>query len=662
MKTTKTILVAGALLATLGAGNFAHADIALSLNNQPLATSAAPVQMNGRTLVPLRDIFEALGATVDWNPAAQTILARQNGTVIGLAINNRTASVNGRPVDLDQAATLINGRTYVPLRFVAEATGARVNWNPTLQTVSILTATNPNGAPLPVNSYNPGNPGNGTSAPVNAYNPPPTVPTQQTIPATTNTNRLPDNSQVAGYRQISIPTGAVVPVTLDQNLSSSTTRVGSTFTASIKSVRLGDSEFPAGTKLQGIVTEAVPSQNNKPGVLDFEWNAAILPSGQTVPIRGQLTSLDTSSVTNQGGRLVAQGAKKDDRLKVIGIGAGAGYVLGRVLDTNSTVSTVLGAAGGYLFSKSRDRKAQEATLAKNTALGVEITDPVRYTDTTDYARFREPYLRDVNTRFNPDDYGYDQRASVRPTDNYDGYQVTNTLPTPVYGADGQAIYPNDNANLGAPVNNTVPLTNGNTQVAGFRQISIPAGAVVPVTLNTALSSATARVGQQVTATVDSQKTGDSEFPAGTVLQGRVTEAQRQDGDNPGVLDFDFSNAVLPSGENVALRGNLITLDDKAVQTTGGRILAKSGGGNDRLKIIGIGTAAGYVLGRVLKKGGLLPSLLGALGGYLYSTQNGDKPAEAVVPQGARIGVRLDRGLSYTDNNYYAARDNYLRLN
>ena len=654
MKTIQPILIAGALLATLGASNFAHADIAVQLNGQTLATSTAPVQMNGRTLVPLRDIFEALGANVDWNPAAQSIVARKDGTVVGLAINNRTASVNGNIVQLDQAATLLQGRTYVPLRFVGEAFGAKVNWNNTLQTVSIVTA--PTAAVTPVNNnYTP--PTNTT--PVNNYVPP----ANNTLPVYPTNNTAP-NSQVAGYRQISIPANVVIPVTLDQALNSANARVGQVITASIKTVRLGDSEFPAGTKLQGVVTEARPSQNNQPGVLDFEWNAAILPGNQIVPLRGQLTSLDTNSVTNQGGRLIAQGAKKDDRLKVIGIGAGAGYVLGRVLDSNSTVSTILGAAGGYLFSRSRDRKAQEATLAKNTTLGVELTDPVRYTDTTNYAQFRDPYLRDVNTRFNPDDYGYDQRAGVRPTDNYEGYQVTNTLPTPVYGADGNAIYPNDNVNLGVPTTNTVPLTNANNgaQVAGLRQISIPAGAVVPVTLNTALTSATARVGQQVSATVESQKLGDSEFPSGTVLQGRVTEARRQDGDQPGVLDFDFSTAVLPNGQQVPVRGNLITLDDKAVQTTGGRILAKSGGGNDRLKVIGIGTAAGYVIGRVLKKGGILPSLLGALGGYIYSTQNGDKPAEAVVPQGARIGVRLDQRVAYNDDNYYAYRDNYLRLN
>ena len=625
MKTTKPILIAGALLTTLSAANFASAAVTVNLDGQPLATSTAPVQMNGRTLVPLRDIFEALGAQVNWNAAAQTISATRGTTQIGLAINNRTASVNGAPVTLDQAATLIDGRTFVPLRFVAEATGAQVDWNGAMQTVSIRTpqTTNPT---IPVGGTN-------------------------TLP---NYGNNGGGSQVANYRQISIPAGVVIPVTLDQALDSATTRVGQTFTASIKSVRLGDSEFPAGTKIQGLVTEAKPSANNEAGVLDFDWTAAILPDGTRVPLQGQLASLDTDNVSNQGGRLIASGAKKDDRLKVIGIGAGAGFVLGRVLKSNSTVSTILGAAGGYLFSRSRDKKAEEARLAQNTTLGVELTNAARYTDTTDYGRFRDPYLRDVNTRFNPNDYGYDQTTSVRPSDNYDGYQVTNTMPNPVYDANGQTIYPP------LPTN---AVTGDNQIVAGARQISIPAGAVVPVTLNTNLSSATARVGQEITASVDSQKLGDSEFPAGTTLVGRVTEARQMQGDQPGVLDFDFDTAVLPGGERVPLRGDLTTLDDKSVQTQGGRIMAKEGSkGSDKLKVIGIGTAAGFVIGRVLKKDGILPSLLGALGGYLYGANKGDKPAEATVAQGSRIGVRLDQRVAYNDDQYYAYRDNYLRLN
>ena len=638
MKTTKPILIAGALLTTLSGANFASAAVVVNLDGQPLATSTAPVQMNGRTLVPLRDIFEALGAKVNWNAAAQTISATRGTTQIGLAINNRTASVNGAPVTLDQAATLIDGRTFVPLRFIAEATGAKVDWNGTMQTVSIRTQQAANSTII-------------------------VSPNSNTLPNYGNNNGT-TGSQVANYRQISIPSGVVIPVTLDKALDSATTHVGDTFTATIKTVRLGDSEFPAGTKIQGLVTEAKPSANNEAGVLDFDWTAAILPDGTRIPLQGQLASLDTDNVSNQGGRLIASGAKKDDRLKVIGIGAGAGFVLGRVLKSNSTVSTILGAAGGYLFSRSRDKKAQEARLAQNTTLGVELTNAARYTDTTDYGRFRDPYLRDVNTRFNPNDYGYDQTTSVRPGDNYDGYQVSNIQPNPVYDANGNLTTP--------PIPNNTVIANGpiydnqltdNNQVAGARQISIPAGAIVPVTLNTTLSSATAQVGQQITATVDSQKLGDSEFPAGTTLVGRVTEARQMQGNDPGVLDFDFNTAILPGGERVQLRGDLTTLDDKSVQTTGGRIMAKAGSDSgDKLKVIGIGAGAGYVLGRVLKKGGILPSLLGALGGYLYGANKNDKPAEAIVSQGSRIGVRLNQQVAYNDANYYAYRDQYLRLN
>ena len=135
------------------------------------------------------------------------------------------------------------------------------------------------------------------------------------------------------------------------------------------------------------------------------------------------------------------------------------------------------------------------------------------------------------------------------------------------------------------------------------------------------------------------------------------------GNEPGVLDFDFTTAILPGGERVGLRGDLTTLDDKSVQTEGGRIIAKAGSdGGDKLKIIGIGTAAGFVIGRVLKKDGIVPSLLGALGGYIFSQSKGDKPSEARIAAGERIGVRLNQRVAYNDDTYYGYRDAYLRLN
>lgn len=682
MKSQSKIIAASALSLALASGA-ARADIAVNLNGQPLSTGAAPMQIGGRTLVPMRDIFEALGAQLSWNPVAQTITAQKDLTKIQLAINNPDALVNGRSIRLEQPATLINGRTFVPLRFVAEATGAQVDWNGPLQLISIR--SNALGNQGPIIARNPGSsnfPGGlqPNDSDLDGLDAAATDETRierrrlrQQQRAQERAQNQAGGTQVAAARTISIPGGAVVPVTIDQNLSSATARVGQNFTASVISRRLGDSEFPAGTKVSGRVIEARPSENGQPGVLDLDWTTAILPDGTQIPLRGELTSLDSSNVQMTGGRIVAPGAKSENKLKVIGVGAGAGFVLGRVLKSNSTVTTILGAAGGYLYGKARDRKAQEATLTAKTTLGVRLADAVRYGDADDYFAPRSSFLRASvldNSDFNPTDYGYDTSTSV-PRDNaaepdrYGDYDYSSELPLP---AAGQApistgdVYPeNTDGTLQNDLDNG-QFDNGQ-QVAGYQQISIPSGAVVPVTFDQEISSETARVGQTFSATVVSQKLGDSEFPAGSKISGRVIEARSQEGANPGVLDLEFQTAVLPDGTRIPLRGDLVGLDDTSVQTQNGRIVARAGTSkkNDRLKVIGIGTAAGFVLGRVLKKDGLLPSLLGALGGYLYSGKNGnDKPAQAVVAQGARLGVRLGSDVRYGSPDYYAYRAQYLR--
>src|SRR5690606_14606554 len=97
---------------------------------------------------------------------------------------------------------------------------------------------------------------------------------------------------------LTIPAGAVVPVTLDSTLSSATARVGDTFTATVKSEQLGDSEFPTGTKLRGRVTDVRRRADGVPGVLGLEFRQAVLPDGRTVIINGDLISLNDDSVTN----------------------------------------------------------------------------------------------------------------------------------------------------------------------------------------------------------------------------------------------------------------------------------------------------------------------------------------------------------------------------
>jgi hypothetical protein len=322
------------------------------LNGQPLATSVAPLVRNGRTLVPMRDIFEALGATVVWNQATQEIRAQRGATNIWLQIGNRTARVDQDQKWLDEAPLLYAGSTLVPLRFVSEALGAQVGWNNSTRVVSILT--------------------NGRMA------------------ANGNVNRR--NTDVRGT--IAIPAGAVVPVTLDRTLSSATARVGDTFTATVKSSRPGDSEFPPGTVLRGRVTEVRRLAEGSPGVLGLEFVRAVLPGGSNVAIQGDLISLDDESVIQTDGRIMARDKTGNSgTLKAVGIGAAAGFILGKVIDKNSLITGILGAAGGYLYSRNKDKnKAQEAVIDAGSTLGVRLTRSVSYSDASDYYRQRRPYL------------------------------------------------------------------------------------------------------------------------------------------------------------------------------------------------------------------------------------------------------------------------------
>ncbi|HKX18965.1 MAG TPA: copper amine oxidase N-terminal domain-containing protein [bacterium] len=106
---------------------------------------------SGRVLVPLRGVFERLGASVTWAPASQTVLAQRDTTSVSLKIGSSQAFVNGQAQVVDVPPMLVGGRTMIPLRFVSQALGARVHWDAATATVQI---TNP-GAYPPSASYPP---------------------------------------------------------------------------------------------------------------------------------------------------------------------------------------------------------------------------------------------------------------------------------------------------------------------------------------------------------------------------------------------------------------------------------------------------------------------------------------------------------------------------
>ncbi|MCX5973545.1 MAG: copper amine oxidase N-terminal domain-containing protein [Coprothermobacterota bacterium] len=100
----------------------------ISVNGQTQSMDVAPFIQNGRTLVPVRFVSEALGAKVDWIDANQEIVIVLDAKVIGLWVGKDTATVNGVESKLEAPPIIQDSRTFVPVRFVSEGLGAQVDW------------------------------------------------------------------------------------------------------------------------------------------------------------------------------------------------------------------------------------------------------------------------------------------------------------------------------------------------------------------------------------------------------------------------------------------------------------------------------------------------------------------------------------------------------
>ncbi|OLS38929.1 hypothetical protein BTR22_04600 [Alkalihalophilus pseudofirmus] len=105
--------------------------------------------VNGRTLVPLRSVFEELDAIVMWNQQQKTVTITHGAKKIMLKIDSNQVNVNGQPQTIDVAPTIIGGRTYVPLRFISETIGAVVKWEPASKTAIVIY----NGKELHIKTY-----------------------------------------------------------------------------------------------------------------------------------------------------------------------------------------------------------------------------------------------------------------------------------------------------------------------------------------------------------------------------------------------------------------------------------------------------------------------------------------------------------------------------
>ena len=137
MKLRKIILSVAAA-AAMSAVCYAQ-DINVSLNGNIVSfPNQQPVIVEGRTLIPLRGVFDNMGYAIDWDGETKTVTLKKDSKTLTVAIGQASIDVNGSATAIDVPAQIINGSTMLPLRAIADATGAEVLWDAESRTATIL--------------------------------------------------------------------------------------------------------------------------------------------------------------------------------------------------------------------------------------------------------------------------------------------------------------------------------------------------------------------------------------------------------------------------------------------------------------------------------------------------------------------------------------------
>lgn len=118
-----------------------NSDIKIYVDNKQVVSDQNPfINEDGRTMVPVRFVSEALGADVNWLPLDRAAVVEYAGTKIVMVVGMKYATVGLSIKNLDSPVTIVGGRTMVPLRFVSECLGAQVRWDASERAVYITTS------------------------------------------------------------------------------------------------------------------------------------------------------------------------------------------------------------------------------------------------------------------------------------------------------------------------------------------------------------------------------------------------------------------------------------------------------------------------------------------------------------------------------------------
>ncbi len=122
----------------LMAGICAAQQITVNVDGQPTTfRDTQPMMIDNSVYVPMRGVFEQMGATVNWDPSQDVVTGERGRHHIVIHPQKRSAMVDNRAVEMGGRARIIGGSLMVPLRFMSESLGAHVDWDDSTQTVNI---------------------------------------------------------------------------------------------------------------------------------------------------------------------------------------------------------------------------------------------------------------------------------------------------------------------------------------------------------------------------------------------------------------------------------------------------------------------------------------------------------------------------------------------
>ena len=335
---------------------FAAGPVTVTVNGNPANLNPPPTERAGRVFVPLRGVFEQLGASVVYQSGV--INASGRGHNISLKIGSQQATVDGQQQNVDVAPFIIGASTYVPLRFVSQALGATVNYDGSNRVVAINTNGNTTAQNPPSQTITPVPAAQGGGGTI-------TLASEQPVRGTTVTSRRPTIGATFGGGTTD---PATIRVTLDQ------TDITNQSTRSPK----GFLYVPSGPLTPGQHHVSVSGTDSNGNPFTRGWN---FTSGTSTVSAGQITNVRPTDGSTVGTQFTVTGRTTPGARVTIQVGASGGRttsvagIIGALLGAGNQSST----ASGTVTADANGRFSQvvniNAPSGTQLQLAITATDP-----------------------------------------------------------------------------------------------------------------------------------------------------------------------------------------------------------------------------------------------------------------------------------------------